>query len=106
MCLRRIGLVAATSLASLALAAPALAAGERARTRPTGDGGSSPTGPPATTPVQQVKPGAGASDVPASYLRLYRRAARARESTGASSRRSARTSRTMDGRALAGARAG
>ncbi len=80
MCLRRIGLVAATSLASLALAAPAFAAGDASggtTAGPAVTGGSSPTAPPATTPVQQVKPGAGASDVPASYLRLYRRAARA-----------------------------
>ena len=79
MCLRRIGVVAATSHASLALAAPAFAAGDTSggtTAGPAVTGGSSPTAP-ATTPVQQVKPGAGASDVPASYLRLYRRAARA-----------------------------
>jgi hypothetical protein len=79
MCLRRIGLVAATSLASLALAAPAFGAGDASggtTAGPTVTGGSSPTAPPATKPVQQVKPGAGASDVPTGYLRLYRRAAR------------------------------
>jgi hypothetical protein len=80
MCPRRIGFVAAISLASLALAAPALAAGDASggtAAGPAVTGGSSPTAPAATTPVQQVTPGAGASDVPAVYLRLYRRAARA-----------------------------
>jgi hypothetical protein len=80
MCPRRIGLVAAISLASLALAAPALAAGDASggtAAGPAVTGGSPPTAPVAAKPVQQVKPGAGASDIPAAYLRLYRRAARA-----------------------------
>jgi hypothetical protein len=81
MSLRRIGLVAATSLASFALAAPAFAAGDASggtTAGPAVTGGSSPTAPPATPPpVRQVTPGAGASDVPAAYLRLYRAAARA-----------------------------
>jgi membrane-bound lytic murein transglycosylase B len=80
MCPRRIGFVAATCLASLALAAPALAADEASggtAAGPAVTGGSPPTAPVAAKPVQQVKPGAGASDIPAAYLRLYRRAARA-----------------------------
>jgi hypothetical protein len=80
MCPRRIGLVAAISLASLALAAPALAAADASggtASGPAVTGGSSPTAPAATKPVPQLTPGAGASDVPAGYLRLYRRAARA-----------------------------
>ena len=81
MCLRRIGLLAATSLASLALATPAFAAGDASggtTAGPAVTGGSSPTAPPTTPPpVRQVRPGVGASDVPAAYLRLYRRAARA-----------------------------
>jgi hypothetical protein len=81
MCLRRLALLAATLLASLALASPAsAAAGASGGTSvgPAATGGSLPTAPPATkTPVQQVQPGAGASDVPAVYLRRYRAAARA-----------------------------
>ena len=78
MCLRRLALLAAILLASLLLAAPALATGGASggtAAGPAVTGGSSPTTPPPT--VKQVKPGAGASDVPPSYLRLYRRAGRA-----------------------------
>jgi hypothetical protein len=63
MCLRRLAPLGATLLASLALVSPASAA--------TGASGGTSAGP---TPV---RPGAGASDVPAAYLRLYRAAARA-----------------------------
>jgi len=81
MCLRRIASLAAIQLASLALASPALAAGGESggtSAGPSVTGGSSPTAPVANKPAPQVKPGAGAADVPAAYLRLYRAAARAR----------------------------
>jgi membrane-bound lytic murein transglycosylase B len=63
MCLRRLAPFGATLVASLALASSASAAGA--------SGGTS-AGP------APVKPGAGASDVPAAYLRLYRASARAK----------------------------
>jgi membrane-bound lytic murein transglycosylase B len=81
MCLRRIASLAAIQLASLALASPALAAGGESggtSAGPSITGGSAPTAPVATQPAPQVKPGAGAADVPPTYLRLYRAAARAR----------------------------
>jgi membrane-bound lytic murein transglycosylase B len=77
MCPRRLALFAATLLGSLALASSASAAGSTSggtSAGPAVTGGSSPTAPAATTPV---RPGAGASDIPAGYLRVYRRAARA-----------------------------
>jgi membrane-bound lytic murein transglycosylase B len=81
MCLRRLALLAAILLPSLALVSPASAAGGASGGTSAGPaitGGSSPTAPTGETkPVQQVKPGQGASDVPARYLRLYRAPARA-----------------------------
>jgi hypothetical protein len=77
MCPRRLALLAAPLLASLTFTAPALATGGGTAAGPAVTGGSPPTAPVAAKPVQQVKPGAGASDIPAAYLRLYRRAARA-----------------------------
>jgi hypothetical protein len=80
MCLRRIASLPVILLTSLAFAAPALAAGAESGGTSAGPGvtgGSSPTAPPAAKPTPQVKPGAGAADVPSAYLRLYRAAARA-----------------------------
>jgi membrane-bound lytic murein transglycosylase B len=83
MSLRRLTGLSATLLASLAVASPALGAGGASggtSSGPTVTGGSAPTGakPPAPVkPVKQVKPGAGAADVPSAYLRLYRAAASA-----------------------------
>jgi membrane-bound lytic murein transglycosylase B len=81
MRLRRISLLAATLVVSLAPAAHAQSGGTAPGASATG--GSSPTGKPAAAtpspkPASQVKPGAGAADVPAKYLRLYRAAGRAK----------------------------
>ncbi len=97
MCLSRISLpLLAVGLTSLALASNALASGSATGGTAAGAGGTSsspsagstvtggtaPTGQaPASTsprPVKQVTPGAGAADIPARYLRLYRAAGRAR----------------------------
>lgn len=85
--------LAVAGLTSLALASPALGAGGATggtiagaggtAAGPTATGGSPPTGKapaaPAPKRVKQVKPGAGAADIPTAYLRLYRAAGRARD---------------------------
>lgn len=76
----RIALLAAA--AALLLAAPAfatstLSGGVRPPSSYTGPTGGVIAGTPSPGRVGQVKPGSGASDVPAGYLRTYRAAARA-----------------------------
>ena len=89
MRLGRTCLLAATFIATLAPAPAAhavtaatggTAPAPSAPADPSVSGGSAPTGKPAANPTPNppphVQPGAGAADVPAAYLRLYRAAGR------------------------------